>query len=88
MATPLQILQSHRLRITDCRLVIIQEFLDNKTFNYAVQEGVANVKEKGPSRRAFLTYYLNFSYSSLSFLPNESYINGVAMKEYCGVISK
>ena len=25
----------------------IQEFLDNKTFNYAVQEGVANVKEKG-----------------------------------------
>jgi hypothetical protein len=30
----------------------IQEFLDNKTFNYAVQEGVANVKEKGTVKQA------------------------------------
>jgi hypothetical protein len=32
--------------------VNIQEFLDNKTFNYAVQEGVANVKEKGTVAQA------------------------------------
>lgn len=30
MSTPLHILKSHCLRITDCRLVIIQEFLDKK----------------------------------------------------------
>lgn len=30
----------------------IQEFLDSKTFNYAVQEGVANIKEQGSKKQA------------------------------------
>ncbi|PZX54613.1 Fur family ferric uptake transcriptional regulator [Algoriphagus ratkowskyi] len=30
MSTPLSILQRHKLRITDCRQVIIQEFLDKQ----------------------------------------------------------
>ena len=32
--------------------VDIQEFLDSKTFNYATQEGVANVKERGTPKEA------------------------------------
>ena len=45
MASPLQILQSHRLRITDCRLVIIQEFLDkNVALSHADLEDTLNKK--------------------------------------------
>ena len=49
--------KTEKLRITkdlvnQLNSVDIQEFLDSKTFNYAVQEGVANVKEKGSVREA------------------------------------
>jgi Fur family ferric uptake transcriptional regulator len=45
MATPLQILKSHRLRITDCRLVIIQEFLNkNVALSHADLEDTLNKK--------------------------------------------
>ena len=38
--------------ITQLNGIDIQEFLDSKTFNYAVQEGVANIKEQGSKKQA------------------------------------